>query len=965
MKRATFVVSVVLGTWMIAGAAVAQDETNPPTAPALPEAAVTAPVAKQPEVPAAPAMPETAAPSAVESKPADAAAALMEAAKPAEAPVAPVAAAVPAVESKPADAAAALMEAAKPTEASAVVAPVAPAEPVAAAPAVPPTAPAAPKALSLEELKAAEAALGNPVQIQAGEAIAQQEKVRREADTIEGRKLLADADKAYQAGNYGHAAQLYRDAAVRLPVGKENRELRTHASERATESVYEQARALYKQGKLGEAMELVQQELAATPDSKPLRKLMTRIQDDQARVAVSGAPKAQKNTESPQGRINELMQSAASYLAVRDYVHARTALESVLALEPGNREAIRILKEVNDRRYVKNSVERSATAAGMTADVRAKWNPPAYKVVEPRNKPVDPTRPTTSQPVIEKMRRIVIPEIEFRNAPVQDVVKFLNQASREGDKETTDPTQKGVNIILNLNPGTTGPAAAPAAAAADPFAPAATGAGGRSSYEITFQARYINLEAALKIITSVSGLKYLVEGNVVMIVPAGYDPADIVTRMYPVEPDFIPRLRDTAASMAPARTGAGGRAIDTMETVEGKTSIPDLKDYFVKMGVPFPNSASITYNAAIGKLIVANTSQNLVKFEEILDALNKSLKKIQQVEIEARFVEVNETDLMELGLEWLLNSSWQLLQNKTGNALLGGRQRIQINGNSAAGGFTKGLNFWGTDPQSGGTVAKAGGAGALGGLLSVSSILTNPELGVVVHALEQNGNADLLSAPKVTTRVGTEANIKVITEYIYPTEFTMQQPTTGNNGGGGVGNVIVNQRMVAIPANFTTREVGVILQVMPELSADGNVINLTMTPQVVREPTWFQYGTTLPDDRGSTYQVNMPQPFFHTRSITTQISIYDGATVVMGGLIEESVEKFNDKVPVLGDIPLLGLLFRSKGEHSIKRNLLIFVTANVVDPAGRATRDAVVQGEAVSPASPADVAPAAPVTVTP
>ena len=266
MKRATFVVSVVLGTWMIASAAVAQDVTNPPSAPALPETAVTAPVAKQPEIPAAPAMPAAAAPAAVESKPADAAAALMEATKPAEAPAAPAAAVVPAVESKPADAAAALMEAAKPAEAPAVVA-AKPVEPAAAAPAVPPTAPAAPKAQSLEELKAAEAALGNPVQIKAGEAIAQQEKVRREADTIEGRKFLGDADKAYQAGNYAHAAQLYREAFGKLPVGKENRELRTHASERATESVYEQARALYKQGKLGEAMELVQQELALHDDA--------------------------------------------------------------------------------------------------------------------------------------------------------------------------------------------------------------------------------------------------------------------------------------------------------------------------------------------------------------------------------------------------------------------------------------------------------------------------------------------------------------------------------------------------------------------------------------------------------------------------------------------------------------------------------------------------------------------------
>ncbi len=1012
MKRGMFVVFAVLGSWIITSAGVAQDEPNPPTAPVLNEPAVSPAAVKQPEtvVPAA-AVAEAAVVPAAESKPAEAMADLTEAAKPAEVaavaepavvPAAAVAeaAVVPAAESKPAEAMAVLTEAAKPAEVAAVaepavvpaavaeaaVVPAAESKPAeamaalteAAKPVADPVAPVAKPAVAgaskvspLEELKAAEESLGNPAQIKAGAAIAQQEKVRREASTIEGRKLLDAADNAYQAENYMHASQLYRDALGKLPVSKENRGLRTRATERAAEAVYEQARLLYKQGKLPEALELSQQALTVTPDSKPLRKLMTRIQDGQQVRGGGVTPPGTVNTPAkiaapPQGRVNELMQTAASFLAVRDYAQAKVALESVLALEPGNREAIRILKDVNERRYAKNTLERNAIVAGMSADVRAKWNPPVYKIVEPP-KQVEHARIVNSQPILDKMRKIIIPEIEFRQANVHDVVDFLNKASREGDKETTDPTQKGVNIILNLNPGQAGASAAPAAAAADPFAPAAGGAaaggGGRNAYEITFQARYINLVEALKIITSVSGLKYLVDGNVVMIVPSDYDPAEIVTRMYPVEPDFVGRVKDAAAA-APARANAGGREIERIDNVDMKSAIPDLRDYFEKMGVLFPKAASITYNQAIGKLIVANTTQNLIKFEEILDGLNKALQKIQQIEIEARFVEVNETDLMELGLEWLLNSSWQILQNKNSGTLLGGRQRIQIDANSGSGGFTKGLNFWGTDAaQGGGVVAKAGGAGALGGLLSVSSILTNPELGVIVHALEQNGNADLLSAPKVTSRVGTEASIRVVTEYIYPTEFTMTTPPQAASTTIG-GAASLPQPLVAIPANFVTREVGVILQVMPELSADGNVINLTMTPQVIREPTWYQYGATIPDGLGGSYQVNMPQPFFHTRSITTQISIYDGATVVMGGLIVEVVEKYNDQIPLLGDIPLLGALFRSKGEHSAKRNLLIFVTANVVDPAGRATRDRAVQGEAVS-SVPVAVAPVIPVTVAP
>ena len=80
----------------------------------------------------------------------------------------------------------------------------------------------------------------------------------------------------------------------------------------------------------------------------------------------------------------------------------------------------------------------------------------------------------------------------------------------------------------------------------------------------------------------------------------------------------------------------------------------------------------------------------------------------------------------------------------------------------------------------------------------------------------------------------------------------------------------------------------------------------------------------------------MPQPVFTSRNVTTSIVIWDGQTVVMGGLIREELTTIKDKVPVLGDIPVLGRLFRSEGEYSRKRNLLIFVTARLVDPAGRA-----------------------------
>jgi general secretion pathway protein D len=77
------------------------------------------------------------------------------------------------------------------------------------------------------------------------------------------------------------------------------------------------------------------------------------------------------------------------------------------------------------------------------------------------------------------------------------------------------------------------------------------------------------------------------------------------------------------------------------------------------------------------------------------------------------------------------------------------------------------------------------------------------------------------------------------------------------------------------------------------------------------------------------------QPIFSTRKVTTSVSVWDGQTVVLGGLMREDVQKTEDRTPILGDIPLVGRLFRSNAEQHIKRNLVIFVTARLINPGGQ------------------------------
>jgi len=139
----------------------------------------------------------------------------------------------------------------------------------------------------------------------------------------------------------------------------------------------------------------------------------------------------------------------------------------------------------------------------------------------------------------------------------------------------------------------------------------------------------------------------------------------------------------------------------------------------------------------------------------------------------------------------------------------------------------------------------------------------------------------------------------------------------------------------AITVDYQQVEIGPILDVVPYVLSDGCTINLTLIPSL----TDFNGYDTPPNIPNVTSGLNVVQlpvvlPDFTVRQVITTVNIWDNQTVVIGGLISSTVESTKDKVPVLGDIPLMGRLFQSESKNALKKNLMIFVTATIVDPAG-------------------------------
>ncbi len=752
------------------------------------------------------------------------------------------------------------------------------------------------------------------------------ENARRRLFDQHGRDCLAQGHAALLAGNWDRAADKFKEALKFLVEKDSTIPLRKDAESGLGESFYRKALEQRTMNNLEEAEKSAREsKLYQHPKAE---KLLADVQNQRENPPPPEPPKHERRWKQPEYQksmvdINERMKIAKEFYATDELAKCRAQVELILRDYPWYEDAVNMLRKVSiaEHKYVDN--ERMTAREQMIKDVTKAWASRTYGRDFSESKPQvegDKGNPsglgtTGEMKILEKMRSITIPEIDFRQANITDVVTFLSEASREFDRQDIPPEERGVNIVLNLG----GVADAPAGPATidDPWAAAvATPAASSGSVPpLTINARFLTLLSALDMIMDLADLKYRVRDNVVLIMEANRPDGQLIHRMYNV----LPSIQERVAQISQTGGSTGGAANPFEISAGTVTETTDWKKFFLDLGVPWPDGSTCQYMSSIGKMVVLNTSRNLSTLEEVLAVLNVTPK---QVEIEVRFVEVGQSDLDSLGFEWTFNDDWEIAEMKKDASLPpAARRRISM----GAGSVTRGFNYLSNNTSQ----DINDGAAVLDNVATFTSILTNPELSVVLHMLSSKQNTDLLSAPKVVAQAGFKATIKVVTEYIYPTEYDVELLNMIDEDGNEfpVGAVVE-------PQNFLMREVGVILEVTPEVTPDGSMINLTLSPSVVSEPTWKNYGSIL-----GNFQLPMEQPFFPVRSLATSVQIYNGATVVMGGMITEQRYTNEDKIPFLGDLPLIGFFFRNKYELSEKRNLLLFVTARLVDPAGREVKE--------------------------
>ena len=212
------------------------------------------------------------------------------------------------------------------------------------------------------------------------------------------------------------------------------------------------------------------------------------------------------------------------------------------------------------------------------------------------------------------------------------------------------------------------------------------------------------------------------------------------------------------------------------------------------------------------------------------------------------------------------------------------------------------------------------------------------DMSAKMHALDQADSTDILSAPRLTTISGSPAVIKMVTEKYYPDEWDEAELETVS-GEGDNDDIPVFQP--SIPTFGDATEEGIVLSIQPTVE-DNYTITIPMTPTIQEFVGWTDYSYDIPLESNNEtryYPNTLKMPIIESRSINTVVVSYDGETVVMGGVIRDRIAIVEDQYPILGDLPLVGRLFQSKGRGSEKVSLLIFLNNRLIKPDGSPIRE--------------------------
>lgn len=614
---------------------------------------------------------------------------------------------------------------------------------------------------------------------------------------------------------------------------------------------------------------------------------------------------------------------------------ADKAFQEVLRLDPYNEAAVAGLAKIHEEKLLVSEKRRDVAFQKKKAEVRSLWDNLRDPRPDDANLSSGQAQSFTKGPseqLSARLEAIRVPTLDFPGLDLESLRRSLNALASQ--YETGRP-KEARPLTFFISPEL-----------ADQEIP-----------PVTLKLRNASLSEVLRYVTQIAGIKARFSEVGVTLGPM-VEAGEIISRIFPrVSPSFFATEKSSATGEAPNRIrgGTGFSARGDSGAEGGQLS---AQQYLEKIGVDFSNPKSFAiYNSNTKTLQVANTP-------EMCDLVGNLIAAAQEdtllIRIDCRLVEINQTDLDSLTVNTTVGSQQTeffnvfpqgLIPTSTGNTPPpSGQQGVTMQLNQVQG--------VGLLPNN--TLQSFLAPGVLAGPNQASSydlntmqlggtIMGGTQFRTLITAISQKSSANVLASPSIVLKRGQKGTIEVSQEFRYVQEYNDPQssirtfiPFGGAAGIGGFVTPIPGPETVisAFPSQISDPEpIGVKMGVKPDVTGDNSRVLLELEPSFVDFEGFINYGAVVNSAYAATYfgnattilTNNIQQPVFVRRDLVIPpVEVKDGHTLTLGGLLREDIQTIDEKVPIFGDIPLLGRAFQGKTEQAIKKNTLIFVTPRIL-----------------------------------
>ncbi|MEM9444154.1 MAG: hypothetical protein AAGA18_02265 [Verrucomicrobiota bacterium] len=751
-------------------------------------------------------------------------------------------------------------------------------------------------------------------------SILQKESIRRQELVLSATKDLSLARNLILEGKFQEASEQIDKILASVPNTGPGKEIHTQAKRYKANIKIQELNKLLEEKNWFKAIELGKEIVSLDPDQVSVYEII----DDAERILglEDGKiinPAVDERFVRNLNEVSDLIKRGNDLVSTGQYDEAEKLFNKVIFIDPYNKVAAKKLENLHKKRAHAMDIGRKAKQKENANIVRKAWSDRQQQDV------LEEVTPVTRQPlqrsnkfnINNKLKNIIIPEINFKGATIQDAVSYLKQQS-----QFHDPEGEGIDFILKDK-----------------------AAQSKNAFSISL--RSIPIGEALRYVTTLAAMKYRVEEYAVFIVSLDERSEVLVSREFVVDASFFEATGEVTEDDTSSRRRRRSSAASETTVLSDRTRITkSLED----KGVDFPEGATASYSPSRGILTVRNTQDQIDLVEELVSVTNSSENLL--VKVEARFVEINQEDLVALTNNLAIQGDFLGVSSVPGTDLLLGDAEVRTNMKGIRNFRQNSLDRQIESRSAADTVGSGGFDNSATNRLAIYGQISNShELAYILDALDQKKSTDLMTAPSVVVNNSVKGEIKVVREFIYPTDFDAPQ-IQQVSGDVDVGDLVLVTGdftpatvIPAWPVAFQKQDVGVSMTVYPVITPDRKRVLIEIVPEVVQFDGFINYGSRIFDvveNSDNTFSLALAnenainQPVFSMRTIEgAKLEIEDGRTMVLGGLIREDIDLVDEKVPILGDLPLVGRAFRSEAERSIKKHLMIFVTVRIIRPDGQ------------------------------